>query len=256
MANAWPRHTCALSDSAEQQAEVTAAFVRQGLALGERAVFLGLELETRELDRRLREEGCDTAAHIQTGALVFTPEQAAAQLFTSSDEQVARRLRDTVEQAVCDGYAGVFVTSGSQPTGAGTHEAVIAPLIRRHPATVLYLYDRAWMDDAAIAGVTALHEFDRARPAVFDDGWLRITPTGRTKCTWPASSTQQQPRRGDRRPAPGAGPRRRRGHHRPAGRPGVVRFCDVAGLRALRAAARAEPGIRLRRPHPMLCRIP
>ena len=27
MANAWPRHTCALSGSAEQQAEVTAAFV-------------------------------------------------------------------------------------------------------------------------------------------------------------------------------------------------------------------------------------
>jgi hypothetical protein len=113
MVDIWPRHGCALAVSAEQQAEVAAAFVQDGLALGRRAVFLGSEPQTRELERRLREEGCDLAARVRDGDLLLVPEPETARLFGSTDEEVGRRLRAAAERAVRDGYPGVFPPPGS-----------------------------------------------------------------------------------------------------------------------------------------------
>jgi anti-anti-sigma regulatory factor len=254
MADTGARHTCALLVSAEQQAEVAAAFVREGLALGRRAVFMGLESETRDLDRRLQEDGCDTAAHVRAEDLVFIAEHDAAHLFASPDEQVARQLQETVERAVRDGYPGLFVASGSQPTGVGTHEAMIDRLIRRHPLTFLCLYDRSTLDDATITELTALHELDRAQPALFDDGWLRITSAG------PGLLRLAGELDYDNSAALLAAMDQANAHAVAAGTDlevdlASLRFTDVAGLRALHTAARAGPRLRLSPPQPILRRL-
>jgi len=67
-------HSCAVVVSAEQQAEVAAAFVQEAPDIGQRAMFLGPASEARDLERRLREQGCDTDARIRAGDLVLTDE--------------------------------------------------------------------------------------------------------------------------------------------------------------------------------------
>lgn len=171
-------HACAVLISAEQQAEVAAAFVARQLTAGRRVVVLGLDAEAAALTRRLREDGTDASAVLATAQLSVPEAQESSALLALPDDRLRSWLTGLADTAADDGLAGLAVVTGSLVPRGDAHEASLDVVARACGVAVLCLYAWLLMDAESVTRVRAFHAVHLDEVALHDDGMLRITAPG------------------------------------------------------------------------------
>lgn len=181
-------HACVVPDSDEHLWEVTAAWVAQGLATGDRVVYFEDETAARVLNRLSEDRVCVRRA-IDIGQLVIEPTEVTRSTLAQPVETIDQTIVDQIERSEAQGWPGLRLAGESGPgmmlrSGLGkviAHEERVENLLGKHPTIrMLCRYDRRYFDDDAVVAMRAVHGTELVSPAVYDDTLLRITrcPSG------------------------------------------------------------------------------
>lgn len=103
------QHICALYETPEQQLDTAVAYLADGLARGERCLYVGISGAALEaLRQQLHARGVDVGAAEASRALLLMTHGEAHLVDGCFDcERMLRMLNDTLEQALNDGFAGL-----------------------------------------------------------------------------------------------------------------------------------------------------
>lgn len=150
-------HACLVVGERRQQHDRVAAYFVEGLADGERAIYVARDDAVRAVLRGLEERGVATAREGARGALVLLD---AASVYHCEGAFEPQRLLDTVADAVAraleDGFAGVRIageTPGVVPAAAVPavleYESGLDRYLPARAATALCVYERdTWPGNA------------------------------------------------------------------------------------------------------------
>jgi len=174
-------HACAVVDSDEQHWEVAAGYVSAGLIQREKVVYFDGERTVEPLLRRLREADVDVDRAVDTGQLVVLPPDTAESSRERAAEAVRNQVRESIEDALRQGYHAVRLTD--EPAAAGRSPAhrlgeldrMIHEVVRDRPVTMLCQYDRRYWSSSDLHQLGELHPVEVIAPALYDDGLLRVT---------------------------------------------------------------------------------
>jgi anti-anti-sigma factor len=179
-------HACVIPDSAEHLWEVTAAWVADGLAAGDRVVYF--EDGTADLVlRRLSEDRRSVGDAVAAGQLVIVPTDLTRATLTASLDSIGETLASQIHETRGEGWSGLRLAGEVGPSlmRDGGLEKVVAfdrmadHIFRGHPtARILCRYDRRFFDDTAVEAMRSVHDTELISPAVYDDTLLRITHSG------------------------------------------------------------------------------
>ena len=176
-----PTHACTVPVSDEHLFELSAEFLAEGLAAGERVVY-GENGTADAVLARLVDDGVPVRPLLERGQLVVLPGEAMRGLAAVSPAEVLATVDAMVTDALAS-YPAVRLlgeASTGMQLGDGTsmveYEARFDEVVRGRPARIGCLYDRNRYTDQAIARLCAVHEhrIDPA-PPVHDDDLVRIT---------------------------------------------------------------------------------
>ncbi|KAB8195458.1 hypothetical protein FH608_014090 [Nonomuraea phyllanthi] len=173
-------HACLTFGEPEELLDLTAAFVRDGLAEGQRVVWLAEEPERRlaELGRRGVVPG-DAAAGRMT---IIGPQDELLKDRAFEVKHAMRWLRDQMARTAHEGYAGLrvaFDMSWALQPICGieqlpSFEEEIAATLTGTSAAVLCQYDRERFDPVTLASVSGYHTRSVAAATYHHDALLRI----------------------------------------------------------------------------------
>jgi anti-anti-sigma factor len=176
-------HACVVPDSDEHLWEVTAAWVAQGLATGDRVIYFEDETAERVMNRLSDDRVCVGGA-ISDGQLVIMPTEATRSALAMPVESIEQIFVEQIDETAAAGWPGLRLAGES---GGGmlhrdglakviAYERAVDRVLHEHPtARLLCRYDRYRFDDTAVAAMRALHDIELVSPAVYDDTLLRIT---------------------------------------------------------------------------------
>lgn len=178
-------HGCAVYRSTEEAREILAEFFGAGMARREAAVLLDGADDGAGLLTRLREDGRPAREWVREGTLVLVDPAATRTLVLAAADRAREAVTGALDRARAGGHAGVRI-AGTVPARlravAGPRLAAfdraVDATVAGEPASVLCLYDGR-EDAPSAAAMTALHRASVSAPAVFDDGMLRVTASGR-----------------------------------------------------------------------------
>ena len=178
-------HACAVPGSDEQLWELTSRFLGDGLAAGERVVYLADGTADAVLER-LVDDRVPVDRPLADGQLSVVDAEGTRAALRRPVREAAAALAAMVDDAVDAGYAGLRVTGQldygvRRPGGVGLadHDRIIDPVLAGRPGRVLCFYDRRRFSDDAIERLRALHRIEIDAPALYDDGLLRVVRVGR-----------------------------------------------------------------------------
>lgn len=179
-------HVCALPVSDEQLWEMTARFLADGLALGERVVYFDDDGAAASVLRRLAEDRVEVEGPMARGQLAVMPPEVTRAALRSSVAEVRGLVEATADASVADGWAGLRLTGqfhyGLERAGGVAlweYDLALDAALRSRPnARTVCFYDRTHYPEGAIAEMRGLHHTELHAPAVYDDGLLRITRLG------------------------------------------------------------------------------
>jgi signal transduction histidine kinase/ActR/RegA family two-component response regulator len=101
-------HLCLIYHSAGEQTAALAAFLRTGLAAGERGIFVGHGTSGRRLEHALEDAGVDIGGECDRGALLFlTRRDDWLHQGRFDPGAMMDRLRLAEQQALADGFSGL-----------------------------------------------------------------------------------------------------------------------------------------------------
>jgi anti-anti-sigma regulatory factor len=177
------QHACAVPVSDEHRWEISARYVAEGLATGDRVVYF--EDDTaRQVLARLADDGVVTDRAIASGQFVISPQEATRTVFSGPVEVLEQAMLATVDDSLAHGYPGVRVAGELR---AIWHLGAVGPpdydlgvrrvLAQRPTVRALCLYDEQRYPAELLAELRAMHARELTGPAVYDDGLLRITRT-------------------------------------------------------------------------------
>ena len=179
-------HACAVPVSDEHLWEITAQWLADGLAAGERVLYF--EDHTADaVVARMEDDRVPVRRAVDTGQLVIVPTEVTRAALTAPAEQLEQLLVGQIGETAALGWPRLRLTgetcSALLPSG-GTervvaYERATQRVLRDHPATrLLCRYDRGRFDETAIAQMRAMHDTELVSPSVYDDNLLRISRTG------------------------------------------------------------------------------
>jgi anti-anti-sigma factor len=150
-------HACLIPDSEDHLWEATAAFVADGLAVGERVVY-------------------------------FENDTADNQLCAFPVPDIVELMRQTICESESEGWPGIRLAGESRellPIGGlrklVAYETAVDGLLAQHPsAGMLCRFDRRFFDDEAVAAMREIHPTELVTPALYDDTLLRVTGSAAT----------------------------------------------------------------------------
>jgi len=179
-----PQHSCTLPSSAEEYWEVAAAFIAEGVAAGERIIYLDDDTSGPVLER-LEDDELAPAELMARGQLVVLPQEMTRMMLSEPPEAVRRRLRSSIDIALGKGYPGWRLTGETSwglvragGYGSADYDAALDAELIGRPAKALCFYADSRYTEAQQTQLRAIHEHERASPSVYDDGLLRITRVG------------------------------------------------------------------------------
>jgi anti-anti-sigma regulatory factor len=175
-------HSCAVPVSDEQLFEMTAAFLADGLAAGERVVYFDDGTADGVLDR-LADDRVALDRPLAVGQLTIVSAAVTREALRNPVEEVERLLRTQIDATFREGYPGFRMThqASSALREAGgvslaEYDAGLDRVLRSRPRSrALCFYDRTRYPEDVIERMRALHVEELAVPAVYDDGLLRVT---------------------------------------------------------------------------------
>jgi anti-anti-sigma regulatory factor len=178
-------HACAVPGSDEQLWEMTARFVGDGLAAGERVVYYADGTAEAVLER-LVDDRVPVDRPLADGQLAVVDAEGTHATLRRTVREAAATLAGLVDDAVDAGYTGLRLTGQFnygllRPGGVSLadHDRVVDPVLAGRPGRVLCFYDRRRFPDDVIERMCALHRIEIEAPAVYDDGLLRVTRVDR-----------------------------------------------------------------------------
>ncbi len=181
-------HACAAFDSDQQLAEIASDFVADGLVRQEKVCFLDDEGAAEAMLRRLGEDLGDVPSYLASGQLAIVPQEATRATFEGPADEMHAVISESVGAALSQGFAGYRMTgqlSWAAQAGAGAgasladYDHALDRIWADYPVSVLCPYDTRRFPPGEIEQLRGLHRVELVAPAVFDDGLLRITQTGR-----------------------------------------------------------------------------
>jgi anti-anti-sigma factor len=178
-------HSCVIPDSDEHLWEVTAAWVADGLAAGDRVVYFEDDSADRML-RRLFEDRVGVHDALDGGQLLIVPTEITRKTLTQPAEAITQVIAEQIDETHAQGWPGLRLAGESQSglRAGGLQKIVdfersVDRLLHTSPTTrMLCRYDRRYFDDHAVAAMRDIHETELVTPAVYDDTLLRITHIG------------------------------------------------------------------------------
>jgi anti-anti-sigma regulatory factor len=179
-------HACAAFDSDQQLAEIASDFVADGLMHHEKVCFLDDEGAADAMLRRLSEDLGDAPSYLASGQLAIVPQEATRASFQGPAEDLLDVISESITAALDQGMAGFRLTG--QLTGAAQRSAGISladydlaldRIWADCPVSVLCPYDSRRLPAVELEQLRGLHRIELIAPAIFDDGLLRITQSGR-----------------------------------------------------------------------------
>jgi ABC-type transporter Mla MlaB component len=237
-------HLCLPFGTDEEQRQVVAPFVVDGLARGEKVVYLSDGTAPEALTVWLRAFGVDARPAWARGQLDIRPAEAA---YAPTGRFCPGAMVDFVGREVATaqqgGYRGLRLAGEmgwalrAAPGSGGLpeYERQVQPLFDGRGVAALCQYDRRLFGDEAVAGFAACHRMTAEPNPLYDDPALRITPTYRPRGMRVVGTV-------DRTTCDGLAAALRRWA---ASEPGDIhldmsglQFIDIAGLRALVNVAR------------------
>ena len=178
-------HACAVPGSDEQLWELTARFLGDGLAAGERVVYLADGTADAVLER-LVDDRVPVDRPLADGQLTVVDADGTRAALRRTVREAAAALAAMVDEAVDAGYTGLRLTGQlsyglSRPGGVALadHDRIIDPVLAGRRGRVLCFYDRRRFPDDAIERMRALHRVEVDAPALYDDGLLRVVRVDR-----------------------------------------------------------------------------
>jgi anti-anti-sigma regulatory factor len=176
-------HACLTFSDSEERLDLVAAFVRDGLRLGQKVLCWTDAIPVEVLRGELTERGLPMAEATQAGRMSLA---TSAETYLSGGSFRSSRMLDTVlghiEQARREGYRGLRITSDMcwalRPV-AGVEELMayesrMSQILADGQATAVCQYDRQCFDTVTLAGVAAHHTLAVAAVTYHDDALLRI----------------------------------------------------------------------------------
>lgn len=173
-------HAIAVPVSDEQLCQISAEFLAHGLVRGEHVIYFDDGTSDRVLER-MTDDGIAVAGPLREGRFTILPSDRH-----TSPHEVAETVRATVDAALAAGYPAVRITGrltfvvrhAGGDSGMAEYDRVIEEVVRRRPAHVLCIYDRARYPEEVLEVMRAAHRTEVVAPAIYDDGLLRITAVG------------------------------------------------------------------------------
>ncbi|MHA6782850.1 MEDS domain-containing protein [Pseudonocardia saturnea] len=177
-------HACTVPVSDEQIWEMTARFLADGLAAGERVIYF----EDGGADALLQRLDDDRVAYripMQRGQFEIVPAVVTRQLHSGSAGQLLDAVDGVVTESLDKGFPSVRL-SGDGSHGLALdggammleYESKLDTVLGPRPGRMLCMYDRGRFPEDMIERLRALHDTEVVAPAVYDDSLLRITSSG------------------------------------------------------------------------------
>jgi anti-anti-sigma regulatory factor len=174
-------HACLTFGDAQEQLDLTAAFVRDGLSGGLKVVWISDSAE--QLVTELAERGVEVESALASGQMTAVPcegQMLTGQAFASV--QALRWLNREIAAYQDEGFGGLRVAvdmSWALRPISGVEqlpdfEGQVAAALRRGDAALLCQYDREKFDPITLASVAVLHSRSVAAATYHADPTLRI----------------------------------------------------------------------------------
>ena len=161
------QHICTVYDTRAEQLAVAAAYMSDGLARGERCLYVADSLDAlEEVRRELGTHGVDAPAEEFRGALLLLTSDAAHLDGGSFDaERMLRMLNEAVEAALDAGFKGLRTCGDMSWLLRGAkgseqvleYEALLNQFFPTVRAVGMCQYDRSRLPDHIVRGALASH---------------------------------------------------------------------------------------------------
>lgn len=157
-------HICWIYDRAEDFVALAAQFLAEGLAKGDRLVYMGAQ-SVAQLEGHLQSLGDPTALIASGGLQVLSSRDMYESGGAFEPDEQVEAFRLLGETAVADGYRGLraaadltsLVRTPEQLASFARYERLIDQLMATAPLTGMCGYDRAEIGDEMAERIAALH---------------------------------------------------------------------------------------------------
>jgi hypothetical protein len=157
-------HICLIYENTAGQVAAACPFIKEGLARGERCVYVAGDRSFEEVVRALRAAGVDVAQECRRGALLSLADRDVYLQSGSFDQQrMIDFVRQVEAQALADGFSGVRFTGVMTPAlwqEVGDAFSAYESLLNRLPldrSVILCQYHRWQLDAPCIHDVVRTH---------------------------------------------------------------------------------------------------
>ncbi|GAA2356350.1 hypothetical protein Cme02nite_49460 [Catellatospora methionotrophica] len=184
-------HACLTFSDNDERLDIVAAFVRDGLRLGEKVLCLTEAVSQTALADELAGRGLGVASATRSGQLQVGP---SGEFFTPQGSfdptSTIDSLQEQIDLAHRDGYGGLRVTGDmcwalrpvNGVAGLMEYESRLTRLLAGQNATAACQYDRQCFDTVTMASAADAHGMNVTAVTYHDDAMLRIcrqyVPTG------------------------------------------------------------------------------
>lgn len=177
-------HACLLYASAEEQARGLAEYLRQGLAQGQRVVYiLDQDAQAGALERLAPEIDLDDALD-EGSLLVRTTDSTYLEDDAFSPERMIEILRETVDEALAAGYSGIRMTGEMIWATRGVrgaeellrYEKLLNDVFPQLPVAGLCQYDTRAFSPEVLAGVLRAHPLVHAKHGLTANPYYQRQP--------------------------------------------------------------------------------
>lgn len=178
-------HACTVPVSDEQLWETTVGFLADGLAAGERVMYMD-DGGVDALVQRLDDDRVPYREALRTGRFEIVPSVLTRTMLRSSAPEMLQIVEGTLAETVEKGFPGVRLAGDASfaltlPGGPSTvleYEAGLDGVLASGPGRMLCIYDRGRYPEDILRKLRDLHHTEVVTPAIYDDSLLRITSAG------------------------------------------------------------------------------
>jgi hypothetical protein len=191
------QHLCLPFETDEEKQAAIVSFFHEGLARGNRCVFVGTATEFEDLGRRLDVEGVSISRAQARGALRFlTQEEAYLHDGVFDPTRVLARVAAQIDEALADGFTGLrgtgelrYVPAAAEWQKIVWYEAQVNEYFARRPFAGLCRYPRAVVPAERVCDVLRTHPVAVVRGEVCDNPFyerpaLALSDDGEARLDW------------------------------------------------------------------------
>lgn len=174
-------HACAVPVGDEQLWEMTAGYLAEGIAAGERVLYFD-DGRSGSLLQRLEDDRVAYRSAMRTGQFAIVPSSVTRALLSSSAGELIAAVDAVVTESLEQGYGSVRLmgdgSHGLAHDGGAMmidYESRLDTVLGPRPGKMLCAYDRGRYPEDVLHKLREVHRHEVVAPSIYDDSLLRIT---------------------------------------------------------------------------------